>query len=248
MRNLQVRGLCEGDVVTHINGQPPLGSLETAHECMEKAGDSLTLRVKSNGDGSRHGPGHRNAVQHVVRQGDSVESLADLYGTSAEHIRVWNRKHFPVGEPGYLFPGQVLTLSASAVSGKANPAKSSSHDATERTTSRRRRSEGDRGRRRMLYDVREGDSLKTISARLGVREGEVRRLNRSVFPVGEAGALVPGQTLTVFVVEREGLREERGEWSAIDEGSERAFMRSIAGRKTRTSLGFGTRGAGIMGT
>ena len=189
-------------------------------------------------------------MKHVVRQGDSVDTLAELYGTTPDQVRIWNRKHFPIGEPGFIFPGQILTLRTRA-GGQTRDADraSASPESNQRTTARRRKSEGDGRRKRMLYKVREGDSLKAISKRLNVKEGDIRGLNRGVFPIGEAGALVPGQLLTVFAEKCDYLSEDNADYSGGGGESERAFLRSIAGRKdrTRSSFSFGTRGAGVIG-
>ncbi|CBN76682.1 conserved unknown protein [Ectocarpus siliculosus] len=243
----RARGLCEGDVVTHMDGEPLLGSLKAAAECMDQAGDSLSLRVQSGHSNSRTGDGPRKAkyhvVQHIVRQGDSVEALAEQYGVTADEVRIWNRKYFPVGEPGCLCPGQVLTLRDTT----ADQAKDRNRASLD-STARRRKSEGDGARKRMLYQVREGDSLKSICARLKLKEGEVRGLNRGVFPVGEAGVVLPGQTLTVFAEDCDILVTEEGSGHSTEELDERAFIQDFTGRKTkRSSLSLGIRGAGVMG-
>lgn len=190
-------------------------------------------------------------MKHVVRQGDSVDTLADLYGTTPDQVRIWNRKHFPIGEPGFIFPGQILTVRTRAAVGQTRDADraSASPESNQRTTARRRNSEGDGRRKRMLYKVREGDSLKAISKRLNVKEGDIRGLNRGVFPIGEAGTLVPGQVLTVFAEECDYLSEDNADYSAERGERERAFVQSIAGRKdrTRSSFSFGTRGSGVVG-
>ncbi|CAM9307742.1 unnamed protein product [Hapterophycus canaliculatus] len=251
----RARGLCEGNVVTHIDGEPLSGSLKAAARSMEEAGDSLSLQIKSgdSGDNSHAGPSfHRKpecrVVQHVVRQGDSVDKLAELYGIRADELRLWNRKYFPVGEPGYLCPGQVLTLrNTVALDQIGDGQKADDHQKVKFPSSRRRKSEGDGERKRMLYEVREGDSLKTICADLGLKEGEVRGLNRGVFPIGEAGVVLPGQMLTVFAEQHGSLISEEGGQSAEKEGEE-GFMQSFVGRKTRRpSLSLGVRGAEVTG-
>ncbi|CAM9795380.1 unnamed protein product [Scytosiphon promiscuus] len=253
----RARGLSEGNVVTHINGEPLLGSLKAAARSMEKAGDSLSLRIKARDDDDdvSHA-GHslprkskNRVVQHIVRQGDSVEGLAEFYGVRADEVRLWNRKYFPVGEPGYLCPGQVLTLRCTGTLAQITDGHKEDDDQrVNYPSARRRKSAGDGARKRMLYQVREGDSLKTICTRLRLKEGEVRGLNRGVFPVGEAGVVVPGQMLTVFAEEYGGLiSEKEGGQSAEAEGEEER-MRSLAGRKSRgPSLSLGIRGAGVTG-
>lgn len=236
-------------MVTHIDGEPLLGSLKAGHSLIEQAGESLALRIQS-GDGTQAGAGTPKkakfrVVQHTVRQGDSVKALAKLYGVTADEVRLWNRKYFPVGEPGFLCPGQVLTLRDPAVDQGGK--KSISHQTSQGSNSSRRKS-GDGGRKRMLYQVREGDSLKTICARFNLKEGEVRGLNRSVFPIGEPGMVCPGQMLTVFAEECNSLISEEGSEQSGTEESERAFMQSLAGRETRRSfMSVGMRGAGVIG-
>lgn len=229
--------MCEGDVVTHLDGKPLLGSLQNTAKCIEQAGNSLVLRVQSNDDNrSRHNihvKAKDDVVHHTLRQSDTIEVLAELYGVTPEQIRIWNRKHFPVGEPGALVPGQVITLRTSTVGhtrGAKNAIPQRTTEEPRKASTRRLKDRGDR-RKKMLYEVREGDTLKAISARLNVKEEEVRRLNRSVFPVGEAGALVPGQTLRIFAAEGEGLSEDGTGWSAAEEECERELLRGFAVRK-----------------
>ena len=248
----QARGLCEGYVVTHMDGRPLLGSLQNTVECFEQAGNCLVLRVQSTGgdhtrlDSALVNP-KDNVVHHTVRQGDAVEALAVLYGVTPQQIRVWNRKHFPVGEPGALVPGHVITLRTSTVGHTRAPKKVVAQGGPEElsnSTARRRKSETDDRRRRMLYVVREGDTLKTISTRLNVREQEVRVLNRSVFPVGEPGALVPGQTLRIFAVEGEGLIEDGNGWSTTEEECEQELIKGFASRK---KIGLRIRPTAVVG-
>lgn len=239
-------------MVTHIDGEPLLGSVKAGHSLIAQAGESLALRIQS-GDGTQAGAGtlkkgKYRVVQHIVRQGDSVKDLAKLYGVTADEVRLWNRKYFPVGEPGFLCPGQVLTLRDTAVDQARGGKKSISHQTSQGSNASRRKPGGDGGRKRMLYQVREGDSLKTICARFNLKEGEVRGLNRSVFPIGEPGMVCPGQMLTVFAEECNSLISEEGSEHSATEESERAFMQSLAGRETRRSfMSVGIRGAGVIG-
>lgn len=242
-------------MVTHIDGEPLLGSLKAGDSLIKQAGDFLTLRIQS-GEGKSHAAAgfprksKLRVVHHVVRQGDSVEALAELYSVTPEEIRLWNRKYFPVGEPGFLCPGQVLTLRNTTVDQTGDGRKTASSRHTSQSPSARRRKSGGRGgRKRMMYEVQEGDSMKAICARFDLKEGEVRGLNRHAFPIGEAGAVLPGQMLTVFAEECDSfVSEEEGSGQSGAEENERAFMQSLTGRKTRSSsLTLGMRGAGVMG-
>lgn len=237
-------------MVTHIEGEPLLGSLKAGDSLINQAGETLSLRVQP-GDGKSHTAAGLprktkfRVVQHIVRQGDSVEALAELYSVTADEVRLWNRKYFPVGEPGFLFPGQVLTLRDTSADQTRNGQKTASRYSS--ASARRRKSGGHGGRKRMLYEVQVGDSMKAICARFNLKEGEMRGLNRHVFPIGEAGTVLPGQVLTVLTEECDSLvSEEEGTGESADE-NERVFMQSLTERKTRCSSALGMRGAGVMG-
>jgi len=47
---------------------------------------------------------------HTVVESDTLESIADTYGVRIADVREKNRSFFPVGEPGNLFPGQILQI------------------------------------------------------------------------------------------------------------------------------------------
>lgn len=161
-------------------------------------------------------------VQHLVRQGDSVEGLAAQYGTTTEQIRSDNRRHFPVGEAGFLCPGQTLMLRAAlsnvppddGMNTHGYPAQDAYRKCSSSTSNKfgSMRVGTERGLRKsqVLYEVQEGDSLESICARLGADEAEVRRCNRRMFPVGEAGSLEPGKLLTVFASECHSLVAGKG--------------------------------------
>lgn len=106
----------------------------------------------------------------------------------------------------------------------------------------------------MLYEVRVGDSMKAICERFNLKEGDVRGLNRHVFPIGETGTVLPGQMLTVFAEECDSLvsEEEGCSGQSAEDENEREFMQSLTGRKTNAyhkcpSVALGMRGAGVMG-
>jgi membrane-bound lytic murein transglycosylase D len=55
--------------------------------------------------------------------------------------------------------------------------------------------EGRRGRKRLTYEVRHGDTFKRVAGRFGLSEGDLERINRC----SRTAALAPGQKLTVYV-------------------------------------------------
>lgn len=217
--------------MTHVDGQPLLGSLKTASRCLEQAGDTVQLRIRPSDNSTTvlNGNVKYRVLQHHVRQGDSVETIAAQHGTTTDQIRSDNRRHFPVGEPGFLCPGHTLTVRATTFSGASCRRGEVKPLAREANSSKGRR-------RQILYDVREGDSLETICARLRVEEAEVRRCNRQVFPVGEPGRLTPGQTLTVFATECNAFAENGCEHPTIGSGEMAGLTRA-----------FGSHGEGIVG-
>jgi membrane-bound lytic murein transglycosylase D len=80
----------------------------------------------------------REAVEHVVRQGDSLYNLARRYGTTTEEIQRLNRV-----TPSSLAIGQVLKIMPAAAPAKNEPPKA----------------------RPSLYVVRNGDTLHQIAQR-----------------------------------------------------------------------------------
>ena len=64
--------------------------------------------------------------------------------------------------------------------------------------------EARRGRRRVTYSVRAGETLKQIGARFGLTAGDVERINR----LGRHGELKAGQKLTVYVAMTAAERAE----------------------------------------
>lgn len=190
----QVCNLCNGDILTHVDGQPVLGSLKVATRFLTHAGDTVLLRIRASTSDPQHlvhdGNSGYKFVQHKVRQGDSIDTIAELYGTTMEQMRSDNRRYFPLGEPGFLRPGQTLMIRSR---------QSKNHKGWDRR-------EALRGlRRQVIYDVQEGDSLDSICTAFGAQGAEVRRCNRHVFPLGEAGKLAPGQVLTLFVPNNDAL-------------------------------------------
>lgn len=243
MHSKQIRGLREGDVVSHVDGRPLLGSLRTAITRVKDVKDTIQLRIQTSSEDSYattsrgHSRRKYHVVQHLVRQGDSIEGLAAQHGTTPEQIRSDNRRHFPVGETGFLCPGQTLMLRASLIASDGTvPGDEGDHrqrNCKGRLSPGTGRIEGTR--KQILYEVQEGDSLESICSRLGAQEAEVRRCNRRVFPVGEAGTLTPGKLLTVFATECHS--------SAAEEARECLGKEYVV----RGSLRFGGRREGVFG-
>lgn len=83
-------------------------------------------------------PARREAIEHVVRQGDSLYNLAKRYGTTTEEIQRMNRV-----TPSSLAIGQVLKIMPTAAPVKNEPPKAKSS----------------------VYVVRNGDTLQQVAKR-----------------------------------------------------------------------------------
>jgi hypothetical protein len=57
------------------------------------------------------GPASREpGGRHVVRKGETLQSLCTQYGVDALELRRRNRRHFPVGEKGEVWEGMCLSV------------------------------------------------------------------------------------------------------------------------------------------
>ncbi len=116
---------------------------------------------------------------YQVRSGDSLWEIARRFDVTARELRAWNG----LGESNVIRPGQKLYLSA-------NAAKSAPISAQK-----------DKPRRKIVYQVRPGDSLWTISRKYDVATSEIMDWNK----LRDDHILRPGDRLTLLV-----LDESRG--------------------------------------
>jgi len=68
------------------------------------------LIVRDNRQSSKRTEIRKTTIYHTVTDSDTLESIAVMYSTRAADIRESNRKYFPVGEPGFLFPGIEIKI------------------------------------------------------------------------------------------------------------------------------------------
>ena len=108
--------------------------------------------------------------RHKVREGDSLNRIADQYGVSSDAIRKVNRMR-----NSHLRAGRDLLI---PLSEQVTPELAAASQLT---------------RQRLRYQVRKGDSLYTIARRFQVSIGDLKRWNQ----VGRY--IRPGERLTVFV-------------------------------------------------
>ncbi|HEX9776612.1 MAG TPA: LysM peptidoglycan-binding domain-containing protein [Geopsychrobacteraceae bacterium] len=108
---------------------------------------------------------------YTVRKGDSLWEIARRFGVKEKELRVWNR----LGWSNLLRPGQVL-----AVSGKGQNTVAA---------------QATRAPRKMVYQVRQGDTLWGIGRQFDVKTEQIRTWN----DLDHNHMLQPGQKLTLLV-------------------------------------------------
>lgn len=109
--------------------------------------------------------------KYRVRSGDSLWKIAQRFNVSEKELRVWNR----LGWSNLLQPGQVLAVSRA--SGKKVTASAS------------------RRLKKMVYQVRPGDTLWGIGRQFDVKTQQIRSWN----DLGQGHLLQPGQKLTLHI-------------------------------------------------
>jgi len=116
---------------------------------------------------------------YKVRSGDNLWDIGRRFGVSAADLRSWNK----MGKKTNLKPGQTLLVSAAAETKKS--AKKQSQVVAKKASSGRK----------VVYRVREGDTLWGISRRFSVAAVEI--LNWNNLPNDHV--LQPGDRLTLLV-------------------------------------------------
>ncbi|MBI2893386.1 MAG: LysM peptidoglycan-binding domain-containing protein [Deltaproteobacteria bacterium] len=139
----------------------------------------------------------RRRVFYTVVPGDTASAVAAFFGASAEELRQWNA----IEPEARLQPGMVLQLFV--------PTRVDLTRAVVLTERQVRvlvqgtdeffdYHERLRGRRRIRYTVREGDTLQSIGQRFELSVGSLARINR----VERNAALEAGRTLIVYAPAR----------------------------------------------
>jgi membrane-bound lytic murein transglycosylase D len=121
---------------------------------------------------------------HVVRFGDTLESIAAEYGTTARELAQSNH----VAPDERLRPGSVLLVARAADGAAKDPP-----DEEVVVVPARRFAEP--GRTRLFYRVLPGDQMAEVAAAFGVAPSEVALWNA----LDPSATLQPGMTLQVFV-------------------------------------------------
>ncbi|WP_298037198.1 LysM peptidoglycan-binding domain-containing protein [uncultured Desulfuromonas sp.] len=114
---------------------------------------------------------------YTVRKGDSLWKIARKFSVSEKELRVWNR----LGWSNVIRPGQTLAVSASGAKGR-------------KTTGN-----GDGAPRKIVYEVRKGDTLWGIGRQFEVATRQIRNWNN----LPKNHVLRPGDQLTLLVQARQ---------------------------------------------
>lgn len=114
-------------------------------------------------------------ASYTVRSGDSIWTISRKFNVTEKQLRVWNR----LGWSNTIRPGQRLIVSAQAspVPAKSTAVKSSAP------------------LKKVVYQVRPGDSLWAIGRQFSVDAGQIRTWNN----LAENHVLQPGDRLTLHV-------------------------------------------------
>jgi murein DD-endopeptidase MepM/ murein hydrolase activator NlpD len=128
----------------------------------------------------------------VVQPGDTLASIAQVYGMNMTDLAALNN----ITDPNRLVVGQVLTLSADAVT--ATPAAQPTPDALAAQPTAQVRPQGDAT---LMYIVQSGDTLFRIARRYGIEMSAIISANNisdpSAIQVGQR-LLIPGFTPPQF--------------------------------------------------
>lgn len=134
----------------------------------------LPARIEGNSDAA-------DRVNHIVARGETLESIADKYGVSAEDIRRWNNL-----KSGTLKARQRLRVHSPDDAALANAAADSTNIANLKVRVAKKRP-GAVGASRGTHVVRSGETLSTIAKRHGVSIQALRRANGMTGSVIRAG-------------------------------------------------------------
>ena len=161
---LSIRSQAPTARVTPAKVEPGDPRASTAYVPPRKIGLPASLDGESQAEGR---------MTHTVRHGETLSSIAQKYGVTAQDIRRWNRLTTPVrrgtrlkirtGDSAVTTPEQLAADSAKVASFKA-------------PKSRKSRSGGGAGNTRVVI-VKSGETLGAIAARSGTTVSRLRSLN-----------------------------------------------------------------------
>nr|CCA18017.1 conserved hypothetical protein [Albugo laibachii Nc14] len=139
---------------------------------------------------------------HLVRHGDTLESIAALYHTTTHLIRKANRQHFPLGERGNVCPGLLLHIfkidtkdqNASQIDQKQiHPIDRPPHSGTVPLHALK----GHSIQKYNSHEIKCGDTLESICADYKLTMIQLMEMNRGRFIKGQLLRLQEGQSVIV---------------------------------------------------
>lgn len=164
-----------------------------------KAGQMLTIPVSANYTPSRSYSSSSSSstrsvpqnieghvkLSYLVKSGDTLGEIAEIYGTRASNIRYWNGLRY--GQ--YIYPGNRLNIWVPEGSAFASVASNTGSQGGE--TSSSASEDGDY----QIYVVQSGDTLWDIARRHGVELQALRSWNMDV----ASGDIKPGDRIRIAV-------------------------------------------------
>lgn len=141
------------------------------------------LRESLRDDAPAAKAGKGGTKNYTVRSGDSLWKIAKRFSVSEKQLRSWNG----LGGKSRLKVGQTLVVSAGSAKGKPAVAAKNSGKAAPKATKA--------DLKKVIYQVRAGDSLWTIGRQFDVDAQQIRDWNK----LPKNPVLRPGQRLTLLV-------------------------------------------------
>ncbi len=125
----------------------------------------------------------RKILRYRVRKGDTVLSVADDFGVSAERLRQWNHLH------GNRLPaGRVLLIHRMV----AEPQAARTSGLPPRRLAAKSKQHGHLNKHRQVHRVRPGETLYSIAAEYNTTAAQLRRQNKLA-----SATIHPGDTLII---------------------------------------------------
>lgn len=137
---------------------------------------------------------------HLVRSGETLKSIAAQYNTSEELLRQDNRQHFPAGERGVLFPGQLLhvrIVNTGDMEDLRDQHSAESNDDGYNAGGATYASSSATYSKYKTHLIEKKDTFESICKAYSITYARLLQINRGRYPVGARAELVVGERLIV---------------------------------------------------
>ncbi len=128
----------------------------------------------------------REKIVYIVKRGDTLGEIAELYNTRAQNIRNWNGLYY--GQ--YIYPGDRLNIWVPDDSEFARGEETNQSEGTQVATS-----EASQDGEFQIYVVQRRDTLWDIARRYDVELSSLRQWNPEV----ASGDIKPGDRIRIMV-------------------------------------------------